>query len=507
MRFSLSVAFKYLIPRRRQLSVSIISLLSVFVISLVVWLAIVFLSVTEGIEKKWVEELVSLHAPLKIRPTNAYFDSYYYQIDALSEKSDYRLKNLGEKIEAVTDPYDPLSDRELPADFPLPEKNERGATRDLVKELKRAIDTLSSETGFRLEEFESALANLHLTFSRNESESFITQVSYFVPYDEKNRRFEKLALPATNEDLVNIAAAVEGNGLSYVFDSKQLPKKQELGEAILLPKGFKKNGALIGDRGYVSFYVPSTSGLQEQRLPVYIAGFYDPGMMPIGNKLVLSSKELPPLLKTHMAAADEFFGNGFSLWVEDLSSIEAVKQQLQRLLEENNLKKYFTVESLADFEFSRPFLEQIKSDKVLFTFIALIILIVACSNIISMLILLVNDKKKEIGIFHAMGATPKAIAAIFGLCGFMTGLLSAIFGTLSAYYTLKYLKELVQALSFLQGREAFQSAFYGNHLPNSLSISSLLFVVTATLIISLLAGIIPARKAARLRPTEILRAE
>ena len=75
MRFELTVALKYLIPRRRQLSASIISVISVLVISLVVWLVILFLSVTAGIEKKWVHELVALNAPIKLIPTEAYYKS------------------------------------------------------------------------------------------------------------------------------------------------------------------------------------------------------------------------------------------------------------------------------------------------------------------------------------------------------------------------------------------------------------------------------------------------
>src|SRR3982074_1756880 len=99
MRFEFSVAFKYLIPRRRQLSVSIISLVSVLVISLVVWLSVVFLSVTEGMEKKWLDELTTLNSPLKVRPKEAYFNSYYYLVDSISQKSNYTLKSLGEKLQ------------------------------------------------------------------------------------------------------------------------------------------------------------------------------------------------------------------------------------------------------------------------------------------------------------------------------------------------------------------------------------------------------------------------
>src|SRR5277367_6791475 len=95
--FELSVALKYLIPRRKQLSVSLIAFLSVGVISLVVWLVLVFLSVTEGIEKNWLSKLTALNAPIRITPTEHYYSSYYYLIDGCSAGSQFSHKNIAEK--------------------------------------------------------------------------------------------------------------------------------------------------------------------------------------------------------------------------------------------------------------------------------------------------------------------------------------------------------------------------------------------------------------------------
>ncbi|MCH9703145.1 MAG: FtsX-like permease family protein, partial [Chlamydiae bacterium] len=147
------------------------------------------------------------------------------------------------------------------------------------------------------------------------------------------------------------------------------------------------------------------------------------------------------------------------------------------------------------------------SDKTLFTLIMIIILVVACSNIISMLILLVNDKKREIGILQALGASPKRIGIIFGMCGLITGLVSSLLGTLLALLTLKNLQSLVNFLNMLRGHETFQKMFFGGQLPNEVSVSALAFVLTATIMISILAGLVPALKAARIRPSEILRGE
>lgn len=646
MRFEFSVAFKYLIPRWRQLSVSIISLVSILVISLVVWLVVVFLSVTDGIEKKWIDQLVALNSPIRMIPTEAYYNSYHYQIDSLSGNSDYSTKTIGEKLKAeMSDPYDPMADFELPADFPPPENNPDGSVKDLTKE---AWSVLMGFSGLRAEEYEVTFGNLHLELMRDEP-TFLTQVSYISSHDRKNSRMAELTSTPTALDLNNMLKnlsdpneidsffenieikAVKTTGKGYLlpqalypqkgtlkgygtvdrtgkvkhvvianaphqvegenlligeidfsdgeptfnadgkifphpslfieaehrlaaervqgsepkfrveskiqgvllsgvvtldhleiaeavpidggrpplwFDKgKGLPPSNSSGEGILISKHFQNNGVLLGDRGYLSYYSPTPSSIQEQRLPVYVSGFYDPGFMPVGNKVIFVNPDLLSMMRGGVAVADQMLGNGINVHLAKVSETEAVKQEIQQALDQKGLSKYWTVLSYADYEFARPVLEQLRSDKNLFTLIAIIILIVACSNIISMLILLVNDKKKEIGIMQSMGASATKIASIFGICGFLTGIISSIIGTIAAIVTLHNLQSLISFLSFMQGHEAFQAAFYGSALPNELSVGALSFVLIATIVISLLAGIAPAIKAVLVRPSEILRAE
>jgi len=175
--------------------------------------------------------------------------------------------------------------------------------------------------------------------------------------------------------------------------------------------------------------------------------------------------------------------------------------------DEAGVANYWQVESYREYEFARPLLEQFQSDRLLFSTIALIIILVACSNIISMLILLVNDKRREIGILRAMGATGRSIVFIFATCGIAMGLLGSVLGIVGSMVTLRYLDSIIGLLSAVQGHEAFHQAFYGGALPNELSWTVLSFVVGATVVISVVAGIVPAIKAARVRPATILRSQ
>jgi lipoprotein-releasing system permease protein len=183
--------------------------------------------------------------------------------------------------------------------------------------------------------------------------------------------------------------------------------------------------------------------------------------------------------------------------------VDKIKGNLKRDFEGNSISPYWKIETYRDYKFSKDLLEQFQSDKMLFTLIGVIILIVACCNIISLLVLLVNDKKKEIATLQAMGASKKSIALIFGSCGVFIGVLSSFLGILAAIFTLKNLSVLVSFLNLIQGREVFNPSFFGDKLPNSFSMESLIFILIITPIISLLAGLIPAIKAMKLNPSKI----
>ena len=168
--FELSVAFKYLVPRWRQLSVSIISLISILVISLVVWLIVTFFSVTHGLERGWVQKLIALTAPVRIAPTDAYYKSYYYLADSISSESNYTRKTIGEKLLSPSaDPYNPDFDQEIPANWPLPDLDQEGSVKDLVKQAFQTIENIDEVAGLRPSEYEMTVANIKLKLVRRPS--------------------------------------------------------------------------------------------------------------------------------------------------------------------------------------------------------------------------------------------------------------------------------------------------------------------------------------------------
>lgn len=531
MFFELSIALRYLIPRKRSLSTALISLMSVAVISLVIWLVLVFLSVTTGIEKNWHQKLTALHAPLRISPTDSYYSSYFYRIDGLSAASNYTLKTIGEKeFSPISDPYSPELDAEVPSFWPKPDRLTSSILRDPVKQAYQILSEMQKENpNLSYQDYEIGGALLRLNVRRMEGDgvSSLSQMSYLLSLAEENPHFRSLVQPLTRADAQRYTAIYpeffkDGSPLldfdaapsrsppwAYFVNGKCILPEIDSATAVLLPKNYRESGVVIGDLGTLSYSALSAASSQEQRITVRVAGFYDPGILSIGNKSLI----VPSSVTRSIHAVSQTFSpdgtptNGLFVWTDSLSQAKELKAQIAERFEKAGISSYWKIASYDEFEFARDLMLQFQSDKTLFLLIAAIILIVACCNIISLLVLLVNDKKKEIAILQSMGASFRSIAAIFGTCGIAMGALSCLFGTLFAVLTLHHLDRLVALLSAVQGHAAFNPAFFGQTLPNQLSYEALLFVLIATPFLSLAAGLIPALKASRIRPSAVLRSE
>lgn len=490
-----------MLPKRRQLSVSIISLISILVISLVVWLILVFFSVTRGLEKGWIEKLVTLTAPIRVTPTEKYYDSHYYQIDRLSSASNYSFLAIGEKLAAKGYPYDPEVDEELPADFPNHE------SKDLVKVLFNAIQTIPE---VRPSEYEATNATLRLKLIRENIshghtgavQSILNQPMYITSFGDDPAHLNKTLLATSEKDLHNMVY-INGPDKKLSLESHD----PEAGFGILLPKSFRDAGVLLGDRGDLSYIAPGASALQEQRLTVFVAGFYDPGIVPMGGKFLITQPMVVRTIRSAQGQDSAYLTNGVNLRFDQLAHAGPIKNQLEGELQREGVAPYWKVETFREYDYAKDLLQQLSSEKNIFSLISCVIILVACSNIISMLIILVNDKKPEIGILRSMGATSKSIALIFGTCGIVMGLLGTLVGTVLAYMTLRNLHPILQLISEMQGYDAFNPVFYGDHLPNQMSMETLFVVVIGTALLSTLAGLVPAIKASRMKPAAILRSE
>lgn len=144
---------------------------------------------------------------------------------------------------------------------------------------------------------------------------------------------------------------------------------------------------------------------------------------------------------------------------------------------------------------------------VMFLILTLIIL-VAAFNIISSLIMLVKDKGKEIAILRTIGASRQNIMKIFVLTGMSVGIWGTLSGALIGILFAVNIETIRQGIQYLTGTNLFSDEiYYLSQLPAVVNWSEVVTVVLMALVLSLLATIYPAWRAAKLDPVEALRYE
>ena len=144
---------------------------------------------------------------------------------------------------------------------------------------------------------------------------------------------------------------------------------------------------------------------------------------------------------------------------------------------------------------------------VMFLILTLII-VVAAFNVISSLIMMVKDKTADIAVLRTIGASRGAIMRIFLMCGASVGVTGTVAGTALGIVFCMNIERIRQLLQSLTGTNLFNpEVYYLEHLPAKLEWGQVGEVIGMALLLSLLATLYPAWRAARTDPVEALRHE
>ena len=144
---------------------------------------------------------------------------------------------------------------------------------------------------------------------------------------------------------------------------------------------------------------------------------------------------------------------------------------------------------------------------VMFAILALIML-VAALNIISGLIMLVQDKARAIAVLRTMGATRGAVMRIFLITGATIGVVGTGVGLVLGLLVAHNVEPIRRFLAWATGANLFPAEFYFlSQLPSRVDTTDVISVVALALFLSIAATIYPSWRAARLDPVEALRYE
>ncbi|QKS82017.1 lipoprotein-releasing ABC transporter permease subunit [Pseudomonas bijieensis] len=265
-------------------------------------------------------------------------------------------------------------------------------------------------------------------------------------------------------------------------------------------KAAAKLGVTIGDKlTFVAPEVTVTPGGMFPRMKRFtVVGIFHVGAGELDGYLGVTN--LQDLARLHRWKPDQV--QGLRLKFDDLFQAPRVAWTIAQQLGED---RYYA----RDWTRTHGNLYQaIRMEKAMIGLLLLLIVAVAAFNIISTLVMVVNDKKGDIAILRTLGATPGQIMRIFMVQGTVIGVIGTFVGALVGMFAALNVSAAIAALEGLIGHKFLNAdVYFIDYLPSQLQADDVLMVCGAALVLSFLATLYPAWRAARTQPAEALRYE
>ncbi len=154
------------------------------------------------------------------------------------------------------------------------------------------------------------------------------------------------------------------------------------------------------------------------------------------------------------------------------------------------------------------FFEAVKMEKTMMFMILLLIIAVAAFNLVSSLVMVVNDKQAEIAILRTIGATPATILWTFIVQGMMVGIVGTVLGLIGGLLLADNATTIVNHLqTWFHFKVLSSSIYFVDYLPSKIMFSDIWKVCVMALLMSFLATIYPAWRASKTVIAEALHYE
>jgi len=265
-------------------------------------------------------------------------------------------------------------------------------------------------------------------------------------------------------------------------------------------KAAAKLGVGIGDK--LTFVAPEVSvtpaGMFPRMKRFTVVGTFHVGAGEIDGYLGLTN--LSDLSRLHRWKADQV--QGLRLKFDDLFQAPRAAWNIAQQLGE---QEFYA----RDWTRTHGNLYQaIRMEKAMIGLLLLLIVAVAAFNIISTLVMVVNDKKGDIAILRTLGSTPGQIMAIFMVQGTVIGVVGTFIGAVVGIIAALNVSAVIAGLEKLIGHKFLNAdVYFIDYLPSQIMAEDVWMVCGAALVLSFLATLYPAWRAARTQPAEALRYE
>ncbi len=250
--------------------------------------------------------------------------------------------------------------------------------------------------------------------------------------------------------------------------------------------------------------------------PVRVSGVYDTGYQELDAALAYAPLALADRILSPRAARAMI-----GVKVRDpFGSLTAVVRSIAHAVGGDA-----RVATWREIEYAR--LSSFRTTKALLVFIMALIVVVACVNVSSSVLMILFERRHDLGILKSVGADPSALSLSFLLAGFLTGLAGTVTGIAAGLLVAVNINEVIAGLewtinrvldvaSIIQSTFApsahpfgaftlFNSAYYLKSIPVRIAATEVIAAAAAALVLTALAAYLPAARAARTRPMDILR--
>ena len=229
----------------------------------------------------------------------------------------------------------------------------------------------------------------------------------------------------------------------------------------------------------------------------HVSAVFESGMHEYDSTTIFMNLKMAQI---HFRSRDA--ATAIEIFAKNANDMVALKYSLNEFLMDEYPNSY-----LVDWQQSNAsFIEALQVERTVMFLILTLIILVAAFNIISSLIMLVNDKQKNIACLRAMGMYKSSILKIFLICGSMIGFCGTLIGLVIGVIFSMNINNIKLWLESVSDTTLFNPTIYFlSKLPSKIFISDVLIITSMALLLSFLATIYPALRASKSNPAEILR--